>query len=167
MIILGIAIGLLVGLFGPALAFNIYTYFQVRKLRKTVIPSKVDMHKLCKGAHSWIKTVVLTDEGQVDKQLCRICGFVSGTDLMASQEAIDRIEDQNLMREVEAGLYNDFLGKENVQIQEFFGNEIKGGLDASKLGKVHTAGMTFGARFSIYKVAKEEEKRKELTKGNS
>lgn len=140
---------------------------KVKKAMKSMMPQVADPKKLCKGPHSWILARTLTKDGPGSTQVCRICGFISGSNKVASMESIDRIEERNRIMEIEARLLRDFLTKEDDQMKKYFDSEIKGGLDFEKITHIHSAGMTFSQRFLVYKASKAEEIEKELTKSDA
>lgn len=138
-----------------------------KKLLKSITPQIADPEKLCRGPHSWIVAKTLTKDGSGTTQICRVCGFISGSNKVASMESIDRIEESNRIREIESKLLKEFLGQEDNSIKKYFDSEIKGGLDFDKLTHIHAAGMTFNQRYSIYKASKAEEIEKQLTRSDA
>lgn len=161
---------LLIFLFGLLLPDGIFlakNYFMLRKIKNTVIPKRAKPDQLCRGPHSWLKVEEPTPKGVQTAQVCRICGLISGTNLVASQEAIDEIEEDNKHRDIEGKLYDEFLKREDDEIRHFFSKEIEGGVDFGKLAKVHAAGITFYDRFSLFKSIKNKEIQKELRKTDS
>jgi len=164
---LGIIIGILLGFFGPEIWFKIRMKMKLATIVKNMTPQEADESQLCKGPHPWMETTVLTSDGKKKIPVCSACGLISGTNKVASQEAIDRIEEMNRIKEIEQRLYNDFLNEEDNEIKKYFSKELENGLDFDKLVHVHAAGMSFGSRFSIYKAAKAPELEKELNKKDS
>lgn len=164
---IGIVVGLLLGFFGPEVLFRIKLKMELASLKKNIIPKEADPSKLCSGPHPWMETMVMTPDGDKRIPVCSACGLISGTNKVASQEAIDRIEEMNRVREIEQRLYSDFITAEDDEIKKYFSKEIESGLDFDKLAHVHAAGMSFSTRFSIYKAAKTPELEKELNKGNA
>lgn len=157
----------ILGFFTPTLILFCMEYYKARKFRNAHMPRKAESDKLCRGPHSWITAEANTNSGISDVKVCRACGFVSGTELMVSPDAIDRIEENNKIREIEGKLYKEFLNKEDNDIKKYFGEEIKNGVNFEKLTVLHAAGMTFGQRYTIYRTAKAEEIQEELTKDNA
>lgn len=149
------------------IVYGASNFFKNRSLMKNLVPQKIDKKRLCRGPHPWMKVKTWTEKGPSETQMCRACGLVSGTETMASPEAIDRIEENQKIRDIDAKLYRDFLAKEDEDIKQFFAREIQGGLNFDKLAKIHAAGMTFGQRFTYYKASKVEDIEKELTKSDS
>jgi hypothetical protein len=143
------------------------SFFQNRALLDSLVPKEVDPSRLCKGNHSWITARTFTDTGPSQVKVCRVCGLIEGTEKMATAEAIDRIEENNQIRELETRLYKEFSALEDGDIRKYFDKEIKNGLSFDKLAHVHTAGMTFGQRYTLYKASKKDDIEKELTKSNS
>lgn len=166
-----IAITLLLGIYlGNKLPFwigNAVSYLQSRALINSLVPKQADPEKLCKGTHSWITARTFTDKGPAEVKVCRICGLIEGSDKAATAEAIDRIEENNQIRELEKRLYKEFIAREDEDVRRYFDKEIKNGLSFDKLAHVHNAGMTFGQRYTIFKASKKEDIEKELTKSNS
>lgn len=126
-----------------------------------------DSEKLCKGPHSWIFAQIGTAEGPAQVRVCRACGFIGGSNRVASPEAIDRIEENNKIRELEVRLYNEFLEQEDAEIKKYFDEEISKGVNFDKLLHVHNAGITFNQRYAMYKASKAVDIEKELTKSNA
>lgn len=156
--------------FGNKLPFWIgrfVTFVQNRTILDNLIPKKIDPTRLCKGNHSWINARTFSESGPAQVKVCRVCGLIEGSDKMATPEAIDQIEENNLMRDLEQRLYKEFSTLENTDIRKYFDKEIKNGLSFEKLASVHAAGMTFGQRYTIFKTAKKGEIEKELFKSNS
>lgn len=141
--------------------------FKAKRMVQSIIPQVADPKKLCKTPHSWIMAPTITKEGQGFVQVCRVCGFISGSDKVASMDSIDRIEENNRIREIESRLLKDFLTQEDDQMKKYFDLEIKGGLNFDKLAHIHGAGMTFNQRFLVYKASRAEEIEKELTKSDA
>lgn len=163
----GIVIGILLGFFGPEVWFRLRVKMELAALRKNIIPQEADASKLCNGPHPWMETMVMTPDGEKRIPVCSACGLISGTNKVASQEAIDKIEEMNRVREIEQRLYSEFLNAEDDEIKKYFSKEIESGLDFDKLAHVHAAGMSFSSRFSIYRAAKTPELEKELNKSNA
>lgn len=142
-------------------------YFQNREIIKAITPTAIKEDRLCKGPHTWLNTRTWTEKGTVDARICRVCGLIDGTNKMATIEAIDQIEENNKIQALEEGVYQDFIDKENKELRAFFAAELKEGLSFDKLAMLHNAGITFGARFNKYKVARLPEMLKELIKSNA
>lgn len=140
---------------------------KIKKEAESVLPQDADPSKLCKGPHSWITARTLTKEGSGTTQVCRVCGFISGSGKVASMESVDRIEESNKIREIETRLLKEFLDQEDDQMKKFFDSEIKGGLSFNKIAQIHSAGMTFEYRFMAYKASKADEIEKELTRSDA
>lgn len=162
-----LAAGVFLGLYGPIWASNLITYLQNRQILKDVTPRDVDDAKLCKGAHSWINAQTFTDTGAGSIQVCQVCGFIPTINKMASTEAIDSIEEHNRLTAVQSKIYTDFQVQEDGDIRKYFDEEIKNGVSFEKLAHVHLAGMTFGARFNIYRASRAEEIQKAVTGSNA
>lgn len=167
MSVLFLSLGLVIGFFGPEIYYRLKNAILIRKLTKTVLPSTIDEKRMCKGPHSWMPTPTITAQGQGTADVCRLCGFISGTDKMASLEMLDRIEENNRIRETEEKLFNSFSAQEDEEIKAFFSEELKTGISFDKLLKLHSAGMTFHERFFIYKASRAGELEKEINRGNA
>jgi hypothetical protein len=159
--------GFILGFLGPVWASDLFRYVQNRQILKDITPADVDERKLCKGPHSWMGATTLTDEGVGSTQVCQVCGFIPSISKMATTEAIDRIEENNRIRAIQSQIYRDFQAQENGDIKNFFAEELKGGLSFEKLAHVHCAGMTFSARFGIYKSSRAEDIEKAITRTNA
>lgn len=166
-IVLALLVGLYLGNKLPYWIADLVTYVQNRQTIRIITPNKVDEKKLCKAPHSWINTSVDTKEGIKEHKICRVCGFISGMNKMAKPEAIDMVEENNKIKEVEARLQKDFLNFEDNEIKKFFDEELKNGLSFEKLMAVHDAGITFSSRFFNYKISKIPEIERELKRGNA
>lgn len=142
-------------------------YFENRAIIKSITPTAIKEDRLCKQPHTWLNTRTWTEKGTVDARICRVCGLIDGTNKMATIEAIDQIEENNKIQALEEGVYQDFIDKENKELRAFFAAELKEGLSFDKLAMLHNAGITFGARFNKYKVARLPEMLKELVKSNA
>ena len=142
------------------------TYLERRRVLSIALPIKMDKNILCKRAHSWIEIETFSKE-DAKSPVCRFCGLIKGTEMMAKPEAIEKIEENNEIVNFEKNLYRDFLAKDDMDIVRFFAEEINGGLDPQKLIKVYNAGMTFPQRFALYKVAKMQEIAEKPEKGNA
>lgn len=105
---------------------------------------------LCKQPHSWMKVYLLGFGKNGNVNMCRICGYIAGSKMMASQEMIDRLEDLEQKQKVEDELFGEFVAQENKELQAWFDAEIKGGVDLNKLVDLHNAGQTFQQRFQAY-----------------
>lgn len=160
-------IGIFIGLEGPVWFSSALKYFQNRKILKEVTPTDIKPEKLCEGPHHWISARAYTDKGISLVQVCQLCGFIPSSNKMASPEAIDRIEENNKIGEVEDRIYADFLAKEDGDIKKYFDQEIKNGVNFEKLIHIHSAGMTFGTRYYAYKSTRAEEVKKVLNRNNS
>ena len=145
---------------------DLLAYLERRKVLKIALPVKIDKNVLCKRAHSWIEIQTFSKE-DAKSPVCRFCGLIKGTEMMAKPEAIEKIEENNEIVNFEKKLYRDFLNKDDLDIAMFFAEEIKSGLDPQKLIKVYNAGMTFPQRFAMYKVAKMQEVEEKPEKGNA
>lgn len=143
------------------------SYFRNRHLLNSLIPKAADPDKLCKGTHPWMNARTFTDEGPATVKVCRVCGLIEGSNKQATQDAIDRIEENNRLRDLEDRLYREFASLEDRDVRKYFSEEIKNGLSYQKIAHIHTAGMTFGQRYTIYKASKKEEIEKELTGSNA
>ena len=141
-------------------------YRSARKTRHLLIPSKVDNTKLCKGPHNWLKAPSVDKGQKTESNICRVCGLVSGKELMASEEYIEAIEEANKRNEITVRMWDSFLAEEDQTIREFMTTELEKGLDFDKLVKIHTAGTTARDRFALYLEAKKEDIQKELTRSN-
>lgn len=155
--ILMIVVGIVIGTEGPIQLSRFFKFLQNRQLMREITPIEVNESKLCKGPHPWLEVPTLTEKGPGKTQVCRACGLIPSLNKMATPEAIDRIEENNAIRSVEEKIYKDFLAKEDAEIKEYFGDEIKSGVDFEKLAALHSAGMTFGTRFSVYKSGRADE----------
>jgi hypothetical protein len=162
-----ILLGVFLGFVGTVVLGNYLTFRDRYKIKKSLTLWKVDEKKLCKTPHAWMDAAMNTPKGMSQVKVCRVCGFVSGTDLMASQEMIDRVEDQNKLYEIEKRLEKEFLDQEDEEIKKFFSEELKGGLSFDKLVKLHSAGTTLSERFSIYKLHKAKDIEKEIQRGDA
>lgn len=143
------------------------TLLKVRKLHRLYNALPADSRKVCKNPHTWMEIESVSKEGNGKTQICRACGLLGGMDLMFTPEALERIEESNKISEIEAGLYKEFVAKEDSEIKRYFATEIQGGLRFDKLIQVHAAGTSFGTRFSYYKMAKSKDIQSELNKGNA
>jgi len=160
-------IGLGLGLLAVEILFRVRLFLMHRDMKRLMVPSKVQKSKLCKGPHSWMETAIADKEGQPKNvQVCRICGFISGTDVMASQEAIDRIEETKKLMEIDEKLVKEFLEKEDEEIRKFFVEELKAGLSFEKIARIHEAGITFNKRFALFRLSREPEVVKEVMRAN-
>lgn len=161
-----VVVGVVLGFEGPFWASILFSYVQNRKIIKEITPKAVDTKKLCK-THSWINARSVSDRGLGSEQVCQICGFIPSINMMASPEAIDRIEEVNRIRTVQERIYSDFLAQENGDIKRYFDEEIKQGISFEKLVDIHTAGATFNARFNIYKTTRAGEIEKALMRNDA
>jgi hypothetical protein len=159
--------GILVGFEGPIWVSILFRKLQNRKIIKEITPTDVDDSRLCKGPHAWIKAHAVADQGPIEVSICQVCGFIPSTNKMASVEAIDRIQENNKIRAVEAKIYKDFVEREDGDIRKYFDSEIKNGVSFEKLAHIHNAGITFGSRYNIYKSARAEDIQKELNKSDA
>lgn len=159
--------GIFVGLFGPIWIGRFLEFLQERKILKEVMPQDVNEKNLCKGPHSWINAQTLTHEGEGSIQVCQLCGFIPSINKMASPEAIDSIEEHNRLTAIQGKIYTDFQVQEDNGIKKYFEEEIKNGVSFEKLAHVHAAGMTFGARYGIYRASRAEEIKKAVTGSNA
>lgn len=167
MTLLAVAIGIAIGLKGPGILARAIYNFQNRRIMKDLVPQKVDPKKLCKAPHSWILATTFTDKGNGSVRICRVCGLVEGSNTAVTEEAIDRIEENNRLRQLEEKVYQEFTSKEDSDVRKYFDKEIKNGLSYEKLAKLHTAGMTFKQRYAMYKSGKKKEIEQELSRSNS
>lgn len=149
------------------IALKTVDHLRTKKTLKLIMPQIADPKKLCKGPHSWITASTFTATGPSLTQLCRVCGFISGSDKVVSVDTIDIIEKNNKIKEIEHKLMTNFLAQEDDNVKKHFDVEIKGGLDFNKLLQIHTAGMTFNERFVLYKQSKSEYIEKELTRNDA
>lgn len=159
--------GIVIGWYIPIWLSKVYIYFLSKEITKNSIPQKVDDNKMCKTRHDWIEAVTFAGSKTGKTRLCRLCGFIPELNLMASYEAIDRIEENNKIRQLEDNIYKDFINKEDEDIKKFFTKEIENGVSFDKLVQLHSAGITFMQRYGNYKLSRAPEIEKELTKDNA
>lgn len=157
--------GIVLGIFGMAAVQILLAALEMRKVRKAIVLGNVDKKKLCKGMHSWIDAKMAGGQGVAPVKVCQMCGFISGTNKMATQDMIDRVEEQNRLFEIEEKLLEEFMKFEEKQVQAFFHEELKNGFNFDKLIQLHAAGQTFNERFMIFKEHKTQEIRDSETKG--
>jgi hypothetical protein len=167
MSILTLVVGIFVGLYGPVWISDLFRYLQNRQILKDITPQDTDETRLCKGPHSWIGAQAFTDNGRETVQVCQVCGFIPSLDKMATPEAIDRIEENNRIRDIQGKIFTDFQTREDDDIKKYFDEEIKNGVSFEKLAHIHSAGMTFGARFNMYKAGRADEIEKVINKSNA
>jgi hypothetical protein len=160
-------IGLVVGFYGPVWLSDLFRYLQNRQILKDITPQEVNESRLCKGPHSWIGAQAFTDHGRETVQVCQVCGFMPSLKKMATTEAIDRIEENNRIREIQGKIFTDFQTQEDTEIKRYFDEEIKNGVSFDKLAHVHNAGMTFGARYNLYKASRAEEIDKAINRNDA
>ena len=165
--ILALAVGIFVGLYGPVWISNAFRYIQNRQILKDISPREVDETRLCKGPHSWIGARAFTENGFENVQVCQVCGFIPTLNKMATPEAIDRIEENNRIHGIQSKIFTDFQAREDEDIKKYFDEEIKNGVSFEKLSHIHSAGMTFGARFNIYRAGRAEEIDKVINKSDA
>lgn len=164
----GLIIGFIAGFFGPMWVSDLITYLQNRKVIREITPLPVREDKLCKGPHSWMMAPVFNEKDpNKEVRLCQICGFMPDRQLMATVEAIDRIQENNRVYAMQNRIYKDFLAQENGDIQKYFDAELKNGVSFEKLVHVHGAGATFNARYNMYKSARAGEIAKELSRSDA
>ncbi len=156
-----------VGINLPNWLAKVIVYFQNRSIIKAITPTDLDEKRLCKAPHVWLNTRAWTEKGTVDSKVCRVCGLIDGTKKMATEAAIDQIEENNKVQAVEEQVYQDFISKENGDLRAFFASELKEGLSFEKLVQLHNAGITFGARYNKYKVTRLPEMLKILEKSDA
>lgn len=122
-------------------------------------PIDVDESKLCKGSHSWIESLSVNDAGEYSPlSICDKCGFIPSKNLMASEEALKRVINNNRIRQLEETIQKDFLDKESADIKKLLEDEEpKNTLTDTKIGRIYNAGQTWNKRYIIYKIARTEE----------
>lgn len=158
------ALGLVLGYKSLVWLDDAINYFKTQKILKQITPANVNDKRLCKGPHAWMMAPLWSPQGESQVRVCQVCGFIPEMEKMVKPEAIDRIEENNKIRQMEKKIYRDFLAQEDNDIKKYFDKEIKDGVSFEKLAHVHGAGMTFGARFNIYKSARAGEIEKALSK---
>jgi len=156
--------GIFAGLVLSIVAFNAYlTFKDFRKHRSNLSLDTVKEKDLCKQPHQWMKVLLLqTSIGQVN--MCRVCGYIAGSKLMASQEMIDHLEFLEQKQNIENQLLSDFTKIEDHYIKRHFEKEIESGVDLNKLIDLHETGRSFDARFEAYLIqeSSEEAKKKDM-----
>jgi hypothetical protein len=162
-----LVVGIFAGLYGPVWLGRFLGYMENRQILKDIMPQEVSEEKLCRGSHSWINAQTLTHEGRGSIQVCQVCGFIPSIDKMATPEAIDSIEEHNRLSAIQGKIYTDFQAQEDGDIKKYFAEEIKNGVSFEKLAHVHAAGLTFGARYAIYRASRAEEIKKAVTGSNA
>lgn len=164
--ILFIGLGFLLN-FGVGTALVLYKrHKQYKELTNTATPKKLDKSKLCKSTHSWISTEMLTKTGVESVKVCKVCGFLSGTELMASQEAIDEIEETHMLKSIEKRMWDEFLNEEDEKLKGYLTQELADGLDFNKITAIHGAGISCTDRFKTYVLSKKEDIEKEVRRSN-
>ena len=108
-----------------------------------------------------------TDEGVKDIKMCKVCGFLSGMDMVVPPETIDKIEESTKILAIEKRLWKEFLDIEDKRMQEFLKDDLANGLQWSKIERVHSAGMSFSQRFELYAESKKDDILKEIRKTDS
>jgi hypothetical protein len=162
-----LAIGIYVGFMGPVHLSNLLSWYEKRQILRDIMPHEVDEKRLCRGPHGWMSARTYTDAGPGKTQVCQVCGFIPSINKMATEEALDRIEENNKIYAMEDRIYRDFQKQEDGDIKKYFDEEITHGVSFEKLTHLHGAGMTFGARFKIYKSARATEIEEALKRNNS
>lgn len=164
---LALVVGIYFGNKVPFWIAKVTSFFQRRSVLKTMLPKNLDPAKICRGPHWWLDASIYTDEGDKRIKVCSVCGLIQGTRTVATQEAIDRIEEGLRYKELEDKIYKEFTIKEDSDIKRFFDNELKNGMSFEKLQKLHTAGATFQQRYVAFRVNKAAEVEKELSRSDS
>jgi len=144
-----------------------FLYFLEKRKMSKFAPSKVDQNKMCKAPHTWIDMPAISDKGNITIKVCRLCGFVSGSDQMLPPDTLDQIEEDNKIRAIEARLDKEFIDKEEADVRKLLETELQNGLNYEKIVTIHAAGQTFNQRCAMYKASKSEEISKELMKVNA
>lgn len=158
-------VGITAGLALPRMLDNLVSKIEVYLILKELSPRDVEEDKLCRGPHSWMDARTMAPDGKMGAvKLCQICGFIPSLYKMATEQGIDKIQQNNVIQSMEEKIYKDFLAKEDREIKAFFHEEIDKGVDFVKLQSVHAAGMTFGTRFGAYKASRAEEITKALNR---
>jgi hypothetical protein len=167
MLALYLLIALYVGNKLPFWIAKVVTFFQRRAILNPMLPKKLNPKKLCSGSHNWLPANIYTDQGSKEIKVCNICGFIMGTETVATPEAIDIIEENLRHKEIEDRIYMEFSTREDSDIRKFFSEEIKNGLSFEKLQKLHNAGITYNHRYVVFRSAKNKEVQLELAKSNA
>lgn len=145
-----LALGIFIGLVIFLVLANIHSLIvALRRGKSKLTLDNVRQKDLCKQPHNWMK-VYLAAVGYGEVNMCRVCGYIAGSKLMASQEMIDRLEHLEHKQKVEDQLYKEFSKIEDHYIQRHFEKEIESGVDLNKLIDLHQAGQTFEIRFKAY-----------------
>ena len=126
--------------------------FHLRSLKNSngMTLGPVKDRDLCKQPHNWMKVYLLGVGRNGNVNMCRVCGYIAGSKMMASQEMIDRLEELERKQKIEDELFGEFVAQENKELAAWFAEEIKSGVDLNKLVDLHNAGQTFQQRFSAY-----------------
>lgn len=137
-------------------------YVEKRKIIKSSTPTPIKEGEKCRVPHSFLTIKGDKELGISEAKVCRGCGWIKGTGMKASFEAVDSIDEVNKLDEIEEGLYKAFLTLEDKDIIRYFSKEIEGGLSFEKLTRLHEAGSTFHKRYAKYKTSKMTEIKKKL-----
>ena len=146
---------------------KVVLFFKRRAILNPMLPKKLDPNKLCTGPHNWLPAAIYSDQGNQEVKVCNLCGFIMGTDTVATPEALDSIEENIRHKEIEDRIYMEFSNREDADIRKFFSEEIKNGLNFEKLQKLHTAGVTYNHRYMAFRTSKNPEIQRELLKSNA
>jgi hypothetical protein len=155
------------GWYIPVLIEYVQLKMKIRQIKKTLSPQPIDPNKLCTKKHAWIKAMVCSKNGEERVEVCRICGLISGKELMATPEALDKIEEDNMLNMIEQQTASELLATDDAQIKKIFAEELDSGLNIDKLITVHAMGLTFLDRLKSYREQRRKELKQELTKGNA
>lgn len=167
MLILGflaLILGMYLGLALPYYINAAFVWFEKRKSLKGMFPTTIDQNRLCSSRHEWIDVIGVDNEKDyTTQQVCTKCGFLPSRDLMVSELGLKKLLEHRYIQHLEQTIEQEFLLKEEYDIKKIFEKEMENGLGMDKLILLYNAGQTCKKRLVIFKIARAEEKRRQLT----
>lgn len=152
----------------PYFLGRVVTKIENERILGRVRPTEVDESLLCVEPHEWIGAPKgIDDNGEfITTNMCKNCGFIPSTNLMASQEGLTRIIDHVNQKAEEEKWGEEFIQQEEDGIKRHFEQELKNGLDFHKLIQVYFAGQTVKERIILFRRLKMAQKTEQLENNN-
>jgi hypothetical protein len=127
-----------------------------RKKIKEGTPIEVNEDRLCTEPHSWMSARHISNDGVLSNiNICSNCGFIPMNNSMLT---LDGLFSMNILQAEKAKnkkILSQFIESEESTLKRLFEEEIKNGLDFSKVNQAYSLGTTLQDRYLEFKEERE------------